>query len=119
MVRYLKGLKSVILTITILIYLIQPVEAKFINTFLARVGGNELRSGDEIHMAKHDIIFCNKFHYNDIRGNTWQAIKSINPNAKIYLYSATAVVDPDQDSTSAVNLNTLGRYNNSKRPQHG
>ena len=40
MVRYLKGLKSVTLSITILIYLIQPVEAKFINTFLYRIGGS-------------------------------------------------------------------------------
>ena len=68
-------------------------EAKFINTFLYRIGGNALRSGDEAHLAKHSIIFCNKFHYDDIRGNSWQAIKSINPNAKIYLYTATAWVN--------------------------
>ena len=89
-------------------------EAKFVNTFIIRIGGNALKSGDEAHLAKHSIIFAQKFHYDDIRGDTWQAIKSINPNAKIYLYTATAWVDINQDSTSAVNLNTLGRYNNSR-----
>ena len=54
-------------------------EAKFINTFLYRIGGSPLSAGDEKDLAKHSIIFCQTFHYDDIRGDSWQAIKSINP----------------------------------------
>ena len=89
-------------------------EAKFINTFLYRIGGSALRSGDESHLAKHSIIFVQKYHYDDIRGDTWGAIKKINQNAKIYTYASTMLVNTQDDSVSPVFLNNLGRYNVSR-----
>jgi len=34
--------------------------------------------------AKYDILDCNRFLYNDKNGDTWAAIKAINPNTKIF-----------------------------------
>ena len=89
-------------------------EAKFINTFISRIGGNDLQSGDEVKMAKYDIIFCNKFHYDDIRGDTWGAVKDINPNTEIYVYSDVVFVYRYSDDDPTQGLNNLGRYNNSR-----
>ena len=114
MARNLRFTRCLILSIIVVACLIQPVEAKFINTFLYRIGGSSLSAGDEKDLAKHSIIFCQTFHYDDIRGNTWQAIKSINPNSKIYLYTTTTFVNRDDDSVSALYLNNLGRYNASR-----
>ena len=98
-----------------LLFLFQAsAEAKFINTFIIRIGGNSLHTGDEVHLAKHDIIFCNKFHYDDIRGDTWRAIKQLNPNAEIYLYGKMCLVHQNTGNYSTVSLNELGRYSVSR-----
>ena len=89
------------------------VEAKSINTFIIRFGGNALRSGDEVRLAKHDIIFCNKFHYDDIRGDTWDAIKDINPKSEIYLYGNVACKS-EYRKCNTLYLNELGRYSVSR-----
>ena len=46
-----------------------PVEAKFINTFIGRVGGDRLRPGDEVKLAKFDILVLKKRNYDEIGGN--------------------------------------------------
>ena len=91
----------------------------FIKTFLCRIGGTAFYPGDELKMAKYDIIFANKFHYNDIEGNTWNAIKAINPEAEIYPYTTIHCVHDNSDATSAQYLNNLGRYNVSRSHSMG
>ena len=98
----------------LLLFYYQVAEAKFINTFMVRIGGKSLSSSDASLMAKHDIIFCQKFHYDDIGGNTWKAIKDINPKTEIYLYGQTALVAAGDDTVTTQYLNNLGRYNLSR-----
>ena len=92
----------------------RPVEAKFINTFNFRINGAGLSAGDEVRLAKHDIIFLNKYHYDDINGDTWGAIKNINPNAEIYLYQDLIFVQRLDDNKSTVMLGNIGRYDVSR-----
>ena len=91
----------------------QSVDYKFIRTFLCRVGGSELSAGDEVLMAKFELVIVGRHQYNKINGNTWGAIKAINPNTEIYLYQASRPND-NQDNASLVDLRGLGRWNISR-----
>jgi len=86
---------------------------EFIQTFLIRYGGSSLNAGDEVLMAKFDLIAANRFHYNDIGGDSWGAIKAINPNTEIFLYQMSRVRD-DYDNETIERLNNLGRWNISR-----
>lgn len=57
-----------------------------IKTFLIRIGGGTLASGSQDSIAKFDNVILQRFNYDDIGGDTYSAIKSINPNIKIYIY---------------------------------
>ncbi|MCK4965444.1 hypothetical protein KAS50_00350, partial [bacterium] len=91
----------------------QSVDHKFMRTFLCRVGGSELSAGDEVLMAKFELVIVGRHQYNKINGNTWGAIKAINPNTEIYLYQASRPND-NQDNASLVDLRGLGRWNISR-----
>ncbi len=87
---------------------------KFIRTFAIRGGGNSLESGDEIVLAKFDLVDFNRFHYDDINGDTWKTIKAINPDTEIYLYQLGRTVGNDSDGKPIIYLNNLGRWNISR-----
>lgn len=109
--------KKVLWTIVISIFLFFPdssLQAKFIKSFVCRIGGNNLNSGDEVTMAKYDIILANKFHYDDINGDSWGAIKAINPDVEIYLYTDINQTYSTHDDLPTQYLNNLGRYNVSR-----
>lgn len=84
-----------------------------IQTFVNRCG-QVPKSGDEVTLAKFSIIILNRFHYDAIGGDTWGAIKAINPTSKIYLYTQWHISDPDKDGQAIEYLNNLGRYNVSR-----
>ena len=114
------NLKLSVLIISLFFLLYEPCAAnEFINTFISRISGNSLRNGDEVKLAKHDIIILNKFHYDDIRGDTWNAIKSINNKTEIYLYTDMNFVNSNTDNYNTVSLNNIGRYNVSRRHSMG
>ena len=97
-------------------------EAKFIQTFIPRIGGNSLNSGDATKLAKFDIILCNKMHYNDDNGkysNTWENIKSFNPNAKILLYTSAMYSNSEHDSWGDEAINGLDRFENDRNHPQG
>jgi hypothetical protein len=43
---------------------------KSFQTCLVRHSGNALISGDEVKIAKYDVAILNRFHYDNIAGNT-------------------------------------------------
>ena len=103
------------ITIISLIFIFyQSADAKFINTWIQRWGGGPMSSGDETILAKFDIIAVQRFHYDDIGGNTWRAIREINPNIKIYLYLQTVTLGPLEDSFKTLGLSSFGRYSVSR-----
>ena len=114
-----RKIRLIIISLFFMFLFIQPSEAKFINTFLVRFGGNSLIPGNEIEMAKYDIIFANKFHYDDIGGDSWKAIKSINPATEIYLYTTVNYVRSTSDDYKTISLSTIGRYNVSRKHSQG
>ncbi len=87
---------------------------KFTKTFATRIGGTSLSEGDEIILAKNDVIILNRFAYQDINGDTYASIKNINPDAKIFLYQMGSEVSYLHDSYNLISLNTLGRWNVSR-----
>jgi len=85
--------------------------AEFLQTFLYRCGGKGFIAGDEVTLAKFDVIIgLNRFRYDNINGNTWAAIKAINPNIELYLYQLGKSAEYDDDSKLALSLNNIARY---------
>ncbi len=85
---------------------------KFTRTALMRVGGNRLTNGDEDTIAKYDLVALNRFFWDDINGDSWGVIKSINPNINIYLYQLGSEINDNYDAKSIEYLNNLGRWDN-------
>ncbi|MHB9138848.1 MAG: putative glycoside hydrolase, partial [Victivallaceae bacterium] len=83
---------------------------KFTRTCLVRVGGGPL--ADPGTIAKYDMLIGNRFFWNDINGNSWGEIKSLNPNIKIYLYQLGGQINDNSDAVAIEWLNNLGRWNN-------
>jgi hypothetical protein len=88
---------------------------RFIPTLLVYYGGGpRLTPADATRLAKYDLIDLDRFRYNQIGGNTWDAIKRYNPDVEIYVYEMGAETPNYQDATPAVMLNGLGRYSVSR-----
>src|SRR6266513_2384011 len=93
----------------------QTAPGKSIQTFLLYYGGGAtLVASDAAKLAKFDLLGFDRFRYNQIGSNTWAAIKALNPNMNIYLYVDGPNMYNDQDANSAMNINTLARYNVSR-----
>jgi hypothetical protein len=116
----MKKLNSNLFITGILILLIFPnvsaqeTDHKFIRTFAIRIGGSSLEPGDEVLLAKFELVNFNRFHYNDINGDTWGTIRAINPNVELYLYQAGRSTRDIDDHKPIVYLNNLGRWNISR-----
>jgi hypothetical protein len=88
---------------------------KFIPTFLVYYGGGPtLTAADAPRLAKFDLIDIDRFRHAQIGGDTWGAIKALNPEAQIYLYEMGPESTNYMDGAQAVSLNNLGRYDVSR-----
>lgn len=90
-------------------------DAKSIDTAHYRVGGSGLSSGDEAILGKHELIVVNKFHSNDIGGDTWAAIKAVRTAegkdpTLIFVYYNVHNSNPSQLCTNSYNNNTHARW---------
>ena len=89
--------------------------SKFIPTFLVYYGGGPtLTAGDAPRLAKFDLIDIDRFRHAQIGGNTWGAVKALNPAVQIYLYEMGPESTNYMDTAQAVSLNNLGRYDVSR-----
>jgi len=79
----------------------------FIQTFVIKYAA--IMPEELAMLAKYDMIDANRFLYDDIGGNTWAAIKAINPNTEIFLYQTSRACDSD-DNKSIQFLNNVGRW---------
>ncbi|MDB5244204.1 MAG: hypothetical protein JWN18_74 [Parcubacteria group bacterium] len=88
---------------------------KFIPTFLVYYGGGPaLSASDASKLAKFDLIDIDRYRYNQINGNTWTAIKSLNPASQIYLYEIGPETTNYEDSYAPVSLNNISRFDASR-----
>src|SRR5262249_36494913 len=77
-------------------------------------GGPALTSADAPTLGKFDLLDMDRFRYNDIGGNTWAAVKAVNPGVQIFVYQDGIEVNNSSDSTQQMDLNNVGRYSNSR-----
>jgi len=89
--------------------------SKFIPMFLVYYGGGPaFVATDAAKLAKFDLLDTDRFRYNQLAPTTWSAIKALNPNIQIYLYEMGPESQNYMDSTPAVSINGLGRFNVSR-----
>jgi chitodextrinase len=85
--------------------------SKFIPTFLVYYGGGPtLTAADAPRLARFDLVDIDRFRYAQIGGDTWGAVKALNPGVQIYLYEMGPESTNYMDGAQAVSLNNLGRY---------
>ena len=90
-------------------------QGKTIQTFLLYYGGGPaLVASDAAKLAKFDLLDFDRFRYNQIRSNTWAAIRALNPKVQIYLYEDGPNAYNNQDALPAMSINAIGRYNVSR-----
>lgn len=85
----------------------------FIQTFAIRHGGSAITAEQVPILAKYDMFNCNRFHNYNINGDTWSAIKTINPNIEIFLYQYAYALNSSDDA-QIMYLNNVGRWNVSR-----
>ena len=120
-------LHSILLTCTLILFgiIFAPIaSAKFINTFLLKIGGGNFSNNDATakYLAKYDLIITRKMESDDIGGSygsTWMAIKSHNPNTKIHLYTQVNTTHLSSDSAAIYYTNNLARYGVSRGHSDG
>ncbi|NQV33586.1 MAG: endo-1,4-beta-xylanase, partial [Phycisphaeraceae bacterium] len=86
----------------------------FTQTFLYRNGGARLSPGDEQILARYDTVTLQRSHYFDIDGNTWSALKAINPDIEIYVYQNASHSNDYSDDLFIELIGTLGRWDVSR-----
>ena len=57
-----------------------------------------LAAGSQTTIAKYDLGIFNRFNYDDLGGNSWAVIKSLNPGMSIYNYEMGEEAASDHDS---------------------
>ncbi|TMH89319.1 MAG: hypothetical protein E6H42_17405, partial [Betaproteobacteria bacterium] len=111
----LRGAALALLMGVVLPVAAQTTPGKSIQTFLLYYGGGPtLVASDAARLAKFDLLDFDRFRYNQIGSNTWATIKALNPNVRIYLYVDGPDIYNDQDGQSALNINTISRYDVSR-----
>jgi hypothetical protein len=102
--------------------------AKFINTFLIKIGGDPFTNNDATakYLAQYDLIITRKMQSRNISfegsssyGSTWRAIKQHNPNTEIHLYTQVNSTNPSSDSWPIYSLNNISRYGDSRGHSDG
>ena len=84
--------------------------------------GPVLEPGDEEILGRFDLIVTTRWRHDEIGGDAWKAVKSINPAAQIYVYIQAIDVwrswDPEGQSLLAdedvEHINNVARYTNSR-----
>jgi len=90
-------------------------QKKFIRTFLIyQSKGPALQSGDERKLAKYDILYFGRFRYDQINGDTWGAVRALNPDVQIYLYQQGPDVWQNMDYYDVSRVNNIVRYDNAR-----
>ncbi len=106
----------------------RPARRKFIQTFLAyQSGGAKLVPGDAQKLAKFDILNFGRFRHGEINGDTYAAVRAINPDVQIYIYQHGPDVwasgggkrggkDAGEatDEMDVARLNNIARFNNAR-----
>jgi len=54
-------------------------------------------AGSADTLARHSVIICSRFYFDDIGGDSWAALKAVNPFLKIYIYENSYITDLDDD----------------------
>ena len=104
-------------TFVILIFFISVISVqaattpKLFQTCIVLNGGGTLAAGSQTTIAKYDLGIFNRFNYDDLGGNSWAVIKSLNPGMLIYNYEMGEEAASDHDSYGLEDLNDIGRYN--------
>lgn len=87
--------------------------SKFLQTYALRCGGSAITAEEANILAKYDMMDANRFHYDDVNGDTWSYIRAINPDIVIFLYQTSRAQD-DDDANALLYLNNVSRWNVSR-----
>ncbi len=98
---------------------------RFINVSLMYLStGPKLEAKDLPILSRYDVIVWNRFRYFEIEGDTWSAIKALNPDVEIYLYiqgvdiwtgwDKKIVNRTGVDGQDVRNMNNIGRWENAR-----
>jgi len=74
---------------------------------------------DLVKLKKHEIILGYRSQMDDIGGQTWNAIKELAPDTKIYLYTVSTRTNTDQDNYALRAVSTVNRWADARGAPEG
>lgn len=89
---------------------LRTAQTRFIHPFAVLYGGAKLTAADVPSLAKFELLDIARYRYNQVNGNTWDAVKQANPGAKIFIYELGPDIANFQDEAPAASLNNISRY---------
>eukprot|EP01052_Picozoa_sp_SAG31_P053173 SAG31_NODE_13497_length_865_cov_1.077023_1_plen_175_part_10 len=95
---------------------------KFFQLVCCRIGGSHFLPGDDVKLAKFDIVLtANEFWRDLARGNvnsTWEAVRKINPETQFFAYRDSMACD-NEDDNAVPDVNNVARWNISRGLDQG
>ena len=89
-----------------------------VNSFLFYAAPPIVQS-DLVKLKKHEIILGYRSQMDDIGGQTWNAIKELAPDTKIYLYTVSTRTNTDQDNYDLRAVSTVNRWADARGAPEG
>lgn len=97
----------------------QAADQDFIRTHIIYYGGPTFQASDATDLAEFDVLTFDRRRHGQINGDTWGAIKALNPDAKIYLYQVGPETTDQHETYSAEALNSISRAHDSRQHPMG
>jgi len=89
--------------------------SKTIKTFIVyQAPAPPLVPGDEVKLARYDMFSFNRRRYYELKPNTYEAVRKINPDIIIFNYQQGPDTWLDQDELDVLYVNNIVRYNDAR-----
>jgi hypothetical protein len=95
---------------------------RFFQLMCCRIGGAHYLPGDDVKLAKFDIVLTANDFWKDLAhggaNSTWEAVRRINPRTQFFAYRDSMVCD-NEDRNTLPDVNNVARWNVSRGLKQG
>ena len=95
---------------------------KFFQLMCCRIGGAHFLPGDDVKLAKFDIVLTANAFWKDLAhgsaNSTWEAVRQVNPHTQFFAYRDSMACN-NEDNSVLPDVNNVARWNVSRGLKQG